>query len=154
MRMYKNIKNIPYPSVEEIKKYKEKRAGLQNYVNQEKSLNLLFNQYKNNTDICEILLKVSVLNDFYSTNIFGTYKVAENIQNLKIDEAFKQKDISIVDKIATVKIKNKNKIFFSFATKYCSISRPDNFMIYDSFGSKFLLYCNNHIKNFSNYKKK
>ena len=43
---------------------------------------------KNNTDICEILLKVSVLNDFYSTNIFGTYKVAENIQNLKIDEAF------------------------------------------------------------------
>ena len=65
--------NIPKPSKEEVEKYLKLWDSLENYVLQENSLNKLFYKtYPKNTDIDDILIKASSLNDFYSTNSFVT----------------------------------------------------------------------------------
>lgn len=110
---------------------------LENYILQEKSLNLLFKVLcSENTKIENILLKVSALNDFYSTNIFDTYSVAKHILNCNIDAELEKGDIDLVNKIALVKTRN----FYSFASKYCSHHKPEIFPIYDSYVKKMLMH--------------
>ncbi len=64
-----------------------------------------------NKNIEHVLLKVSALNDFYSTNIFDTYTVSKHILNCKIDQSLKDGCKKLVNKIALVTIKGKTKIF-------------------------------------------
>lgn len=132
---------IPNPNKIEVKKYLDKWDSLENYVLQENALNKLFIEvYPNNTDINDILIKCSSLNDFYSTNIFSIFPVAKHILELNIDERLKNKDTSLVNDIAKLNINGKEKCFFSFATKYCSHHFPKDFPIYDSFVEKCLIY--------------
>ena len=76
------------------------------------------NFYPNNNDISEVLLKVNILNDFYSTNIFNTYKVAEYIVSLNIDKKLKAKDLSVVNDIADKTKNGINRNIYSFALFY------------------------------------
>ena len=65
---------IPTPSKEEVYKYIKKWETLENYVNQENSLKKLFvDLIPENKLLEDILIKVSTLNDFYSTNIFSVF---------------------------------------------------------------------------------
>lgn len=144
---------IPKPSKNEVKRYLQKWDNTENYVLQERSLNkLFFKTYPNNNDICEILIKSSTLNDFYSTNIFSIFSVAKHIHSLNIDERLKRKDETLVNDIATMTIKGKRKRFYSFATKYCSHHFPKDFPIYDSYVEKILIYFNKQ-DNFANLKR-
>lgn len=114
---------------------------MENYVLQEDALSLLFNDLcPLNISIPEILLKVSALNDFYSTNIYNTFSVAKHIQGLGIDQRLWAEDLSVVNEIARVRIGNKERNFYSFATKYCSHHAPDAFPIYDSYVERVLLH--------------
>ena len=62
---------IPTPSKAEVDAYIKRWYELENYVNQENSLNkLFFDLLPENKLIEDILIKCSTLNDFYSTNIF------------------------------------------------------------------------------------
>ena len=132
---------IPKPNKAEVEKYLNKWDSLENYVLQENALNKLFMEvYPNNTDINDILIKCSSLNDFYSTNIFSIFPVAKHILKLNIDERLKNKDTSLVNDIAKLNINGKEKCFYSFATKYCSHHFPNDFPIYDSFVEKCLMY--------------
>lgn len=132
---------IPKPNKIEVEKYLNKWDSLENYVLQENALNKLFMEvYPNNTDINDILIKCSSLNDFYSTNIFSIFHVAKHILELNIDERVKNKDTSLVNDIAKLNINGKEKYFYSFATKYCSHHFPNDFPIYDSFVEKCLIY--------------
>ena len=132
---------IPKPNKAEVEKYLDKWDSLENYVLQENALNKLFMEvYPNNTDINDILIKCSSLNDFYSTNIFSIFPVAKHILELNIDKRLKNKDTSIVNDIAKLNINGKEKCFYSFATKYCSHHFPNDFPIYDSFVEKCLFY--------------
>ena len=132
---------IPKPNKIEVEKYLDKWDSLENYVLQENALNKLFMEvYPNNTDINDILIKCSSLNDFYSTNIFSIFPVAKHILELNIDERVKNKDTSLVNDIAKLNINGKEKYFYSFATKYCSHHFPNDFPIYDSFVEKCLIY--------------
>lgn len=132
---------IPKPNKTEVNKYLDKWDSLENYVLQENALNKLFMEvYPNNTDINDILIKCSSLNDFYSTNIFSIFPVAKHILELNIDERLKNKDTSLVNDIAKLNINGKEKCFYSFATKYCSHHFPNDFPIYDSFVEKCLMY--------------
>ncbi len=134
---------IPNPSKNEVEKYLHKWDSLENYVLQESSLDkLFFKTYPNNTDINDILIKASSLNDFYSTNIFSIFPVAKHILKLNIDERLKAGDETLVNDIARITINGKDKNFYSFATKYCSHHYPTVFPIYDSFVEKVLLYFN------------
>lgn len=124
-----------------ISGYLHEWGRLENYKLQEASLGLLFHELcpENNT-IEHILLKVSALNDFYSTNIFDTFTVASHILSHNIDAHLQNNNHDIVNTIAAVSIKGKLKNFYSFASKYCSHHKPDSFPIYDFFVEKMLLY--------------
>lgn len=134
--------DIPSPNKDIIEKYLIKWDNLEeHYIWQESSLDKLFHDdYKTNTDLNEILIKCSCLNDFYSTNIFLIYPVARNIYDLKIDQRLKDGDASLVNDIANVEISGKQKYFYSFASKYCSHHNAVKFPIYDYFVEKMLMY--------------
>lgn len=111
------------------------------YQTQDRALWNLFNKHcPYNTGFEDVLLKVSVLNDFYSTNIFDTYSVAKHILELQIDSRLAAGDLGVVNDVASTTIKSKKKYFYSFASKFCSNHRPEVFPIYDSYVDKMLSY--------------
>ena len=135
------LNHVPDPSVEEVVKYLKIWDSLENYTSQEKALNkLFFGDFKENNNLDNILIKCSVLNDFYSTNIFDVYTVAKHILSLDIDDSLNKGDPFIVEKIANVLINKKEKHFYSFSTKYCSHHNPHSYPIYDSYVEKVLKY--------------
>lgn len=128
---------LPSPCQSEVEKYLELWNVSENYSLQEAALNkLFFTLAPGNTHIEDVLLKVSTLNDFYSTNIFSVFPVAKHILSLDIDARLKQGDPALVDAIKTVDGRNH----YSFATKYCSHHSPLEYPIYDSYVDKVLRY--------------
>ncbi|MFA6096365.1 MAG: hypothetical protein WC788_01910 [Candidatus Paceibacterota bacterium] len=146
-------KVIPKPSQKEIKKYLKRWNSLENYMMQESSLRKLFSKtYPLNKNLDDVLIKVCSLNDFYSTNIYSPFTIAKHIVALKIDDCLLKNNLTIVNKIANVRMKGGRMInFYSFATKYCSHHKPTVYPIYDSYVEKMLLYCKKKDKfcNFS-----
>lgn len=130
---------LPGPCAERVSHYLNKWSGLENYVCQEDALNDLFQKFcPENKLLKEVLLKVSALNDFYSTHIFDPFSVAQHIVSLDVDIHLKTSDYSLVTKIANAPIRGKIKNLYSFATKYCSHHYPTAFPIFDSFVEKML----------------
>lgn len=143
----------PEPSSALVFSYLERWEQLENYRLQEGSLSLLFHRLcPENKSIEHILLKVSTLNDFYSTNIFDTYSVATHILNLNVDSRLEAKDYALVNDIARVSIKGRVRNFYAFASKYCSHHRPESFPIYDFFVEKMLLHYQS-ITGFGEFRK-
>jgi len=130
------------PCPEQVAMYLEKWDSLENYVLQERSLRKLFTQtYPLNVEMDDVLIKVCSLNDFYSTNIFSPFNVAKHIVELEIDQRLSDRDFSLVNDIAIVKVNGHKTInFYSFATKYCSHHIPEDYPIYDSFVEKMLMH--------------
>lgn len=141
-RKNRNRGDIPRPNENEVTKYLELWDTLENYKFQEEALDkLFFVTYPSNTLMEDVLVKVSTLNDFYSTNIFAAYKVAKHIISLDIDERLNNSDITLVNDISKIEMDNGNiKNFYSFASKYCSHHKPLDFPIYDSFVDTLLKY--------------
>ena len=143
-RKKKTEVNVPEPSIEQVEFYLAKWDTLENYRLQENALNKLFFELcPNNTDIIDVLLKASALNDFYSTNIFSIYPVAKHICTLDIDARLKAGDVTLVGDIQYVNIGDTEKNFYSFATKYCSHHNPLDYPIYDSYVDEVLRYFRN-----------
>ena len=135
------IPTIETPCREQVLFYLATWDEQENYVLQEHALDkLFFETYPFNTDINDILIKASSLNDFYSTNIFSIFTVAKHILALNIDKRILDGDASLVDDIAEITIGGKQKRFYSFASKYCSHHKPTLFPIYDSFVDRVLRY--------------
>ena len=156
---------IKSPCQKEIEFYLKSWDSLENYTLQESSLRKLFTKtYPHNNTLDDVLIKVCALNDFYSTNIFSPFTVAKHIIDLKIDEKLSKEDLTIVNKIALVKMNGgKIKNFYSFATKYCSHHKPTVYPIYDSYVDKMLLllkkqdkfsdFSNQDLRSYPLYKK-
>lgn len=124
----------PYvPSAQELEKYHGQWSGLADYVAQEHALDWLFignTETAANTDLRIVMVKCSTLNDFYSTNIYKVYSVAENIVSISdFDSRLRLGDPSLVKAIAEVGGRSN----YSFATKYCSHHQPTLFPIFDSY---------------------
>lgn len=129
------------PSVGLTEFYLRKWETLEKYKFQEDALTLLFQQFcPTNDNVVHVLLKVSALNDFYSTNIYNTHAIAKHIVALNADQRIAAGDRSIVNEIAAVTIAGKARIFYSFASKYCNHHKPESFPIYDSYVEKMLLH--------------
>ena len=142
--------DIPRPSVEEVEKYLNQWDVLENYVNQENSLDkLFFDLIPENKLIEDILIKCSTLNDFYSTNIFSIFPIAKHILQLDIDERLKSGDLTLIDDIADKNVMGRRN--YSFASKYCSHHNPEQFPIYDSYVDKVLRYFRK-IDKFASFK--
>lgn len=164
---------------EAMKKLYDKILGIynsdkyENYRKQEKVIENIFSkggifaklEQENLQQI--VLLKVSVLDSFYSTNLakFGIYEVAKHIAELESQKQIHQKIRNatqhnydelkdIIEQIAECKRKDsKKKVFYSFATKYCFHHNQNAFRIYDSFVREVLVFFNNGKSNKSNAKK-
>lgn len=129
------------PTPDYLSSYLQRWDGLENYRLQEQSLALLFKEFcPSNSVLEQVLLKVSALNDFYSTNIFDTFSVAKHIRELNIESRLRGGDLSLVNEMALVKIRDKKRNFYSFASKYCSHHFPERYPIYDSYVEKMLLH--------------
>lgn len=93
--LYHNTFIIIPPSPDEVQKYLLKWDNLGSYVVQEEAFDGLFMKtYPNNTDIKQVIIKVSTLNDFYSTNIIKVFNVAKHIIDLNIDERLAINDVT------------------------------------------------------------
>lgn len=122
-----------------VKHFLRQWETLDKYVMQEKCVNLLFQKLcRKNTDLVEVLLKVSTLNDFYSTNIYDTHSVANHIFSLKPDKSLLKGDLDLVNRMAMVSFSGKTRRVYSFSTKYCSHHAPDTYPIYDSYVDEML----------------
>lgn len=105
---------------------------------QDNALTKLFKQLcPNNTDIDDIMIKCSALNDFYSTNIFNVTRVAEHIFQKDIDARLAMGDPTLVEEIGRI---SEKKYFYSFATKYCAFHQPALYNIYDSHVHNILMH--------------
>lgn len=134
---------IPYPNRERVLKELAKWEKLKKYPEQEEVLDKVFKKYKSNDDFDNILIKVSILNDFYSTHILSTYNMALHIYKIKnIDKRMKEGDPLLVERIA----KLGNRRYYSFASKYCSFHNPNEYPIYDDFNSQMLRHFRNDAK--------
>lgn len=136
--------DLQTPTNDLLDKYIDKFNNDERYYPADQAIINLFAAFPNNKKLEDILLKLSVINDLYSTNILGTFKMAKHIQRLDIDQGLKQGDPSVVHQIAIghdIRRKSSNKEinFYSFATKYCNWHNRDNYAIYDSFVDKVLM---------------
>lgn len=158
-----NKVNIPTPTSDEVNNWLKRWDSLPDYTTQEEAIDELFQGYYNsNKSLKNIIIKCSVLNDFYSTNIFKVYPVARHILELDIDDRLKNGDISLVNEIANNKISGKEKNFYSFASKYCSHHNQEEYPIYDYYVDQMLRHFrnvdvffdfdNNDLKNYEKFK--
>lgn len=130
------------PSAEELQGYLAKWDTLNIYVEHEAALEMLFRidpEFSRNTSLRHIIVKCSVLNDFYATNIYQIEPVARNIASIRdFDKRIVRGDLSLVGEIAKADgVKNIN---YSFATKYCSHHRPELYPIYDRYVADVLMF--------------
>lgn len=113
------------------------------YVAQENALNNVFSSIANQFVQNDLMIKCSILNDFYSTNIFKVYYVVLHYMTVEsLAERLDAGDITLVDDLRKVNVPKKDKDgkivgwrtidYYSFATKFCSHHNPKAFPIYDS----------------------
>ena len=150
------MEKIEKPTNKLIENYIKKFNNDKRYKLADDAINKLFLAFPNNRNIEDVILKISVLNDLYSTNIYGTYKLAEHILKLDIDNKLKNGNPELVNEIAKgheirTKKYNTEINFYSFATKYCNWHNQDKYAIYDSFVDKILMAYKKKDK-FSNFK--
>lgn len=145
------------PTIDEMHKYHKIWEGMTSYVENEKVLNILFQEnpsFKLNKDIQSVMTKCATLNTFYSTHIPGQkiYEIAKDIVSIKdVDERLSLGDKTLVDEIAKA---GDDKYKYSFATKYCSHHQPDKFPIYDDIVATVLyILSKQHPASLPRYKK-
>lgn len=163
--MSKNLTSEAKKVLEEFNKDKK----YEHYREEEKLIIELFTKHKENTDEKAVLLKVCILDSFYSTNLRmlgegGVYEMAKHIVKLGTDKDLQNKSLELISKIADfTSEKGKRKVLYSFATKYCFFHNPNFYIIYDSFVEKALIFYNkkdkfyktkftqNHIKDYTTF---
>lgn len=155
-----NLIKLHLPNRDEILEYSNKfnnEETYEKYKLQENVLKKLFSSIPNNKDFEGIYLKVKLLNQFYSTNIYNIVPVVEKILYLNIDDKLEDEDESknLVDTIRMIKLSKDKppRDLYSFTTKYLSFHKPNYYPIYDSYISRLLrCYKRQGIINFKTLK--
>lgn len=152
--MSKNLESDVKKVLEEYDKDKK----YQHYKDEERLITEIFEKYEENTDEKAVLLKVCILDSFYSTNLRtlgngGIYEVSKHIVELKIDKDLQNKSLELITKIADFKNEKSKRLIYSFATKYCFFHNRDFYIIYDKFVEQSLIEFNKK-DNFYKFTKK
>lgn len=138
-----------YPTPELVKEYVDKFDNDNNRSDffKDSAIIKLFDKFPNNTELDEVLAKVTLLNAFYSTQILDIdlLDVARDIVALTIDSSIRGDniDIDVVNRIAYDEGRLYQRKLYSFASKYCSFHNPAKFPIADSYSKGMLYYINN-----------
>ncbi len=158
---------LEIPTDKLIDKYIAEFENDERYYKADKAIVNLFEAFPENKTIEDILLKISVINDLYSTNILGTWRMAKHIKSLNIDNELQAGSPDLVNKIAMghgIKSKKYDREinFYSFATKYCNWHNQEEYCIYDTFVDRVLVaykrqdkfsdFKKEHLKNFRRFK--
>ncbi|HEB13489.1 MAG TPA: hypothetical protein ENI13_00740 [candidate division CPR3 bacterium] len=130
---------LDQPTPELVEKYVLQFQNSERYYVSDQAIIKLFSHFPENSHLEDILLKLSVINDLYSTNIYATFKMAKHIQRLKIDPELRKRSTAIVNKIAAFPITGKTINFYSFATKYCNWHDQNGYPIYDYFVERIIV---------------
>jgi hypothetical protein len=115
---------------------------------------LVMAQFPSNKSVPEVLAKVCVLNDIYSTHIYNTHAAATHILACReVDKRLRLGDFALIPELAAMKLGTKVRNNYSFATKYCSHHYPNTFAIYDSFVDERLWHYQqeHHFSDFRRY---
>ena len=141
---------INKPSKDDMKRIDdiwETKREVRHYALETKALDLIFNQYRDNTNLLEIIIKIGCLDNFYSTNATKNVKIpdiAEKIINIKnFDLRIQKWDMDLVRELAIFGKDDKEIKLYSFATKYCTlhncmVHKRNDYAIYDSIVCKKL----------------
>ncbi len=141
--MTKNkLKNIPIPSNSEVEKYLKLWNDNEFYNLSQKSLNNLFKTFPLNNNLDEILVKVCTLDVIFGAGVNKWFfKISNNILNYDLDKKLKDNTLEINDFVEKIKIQRKDGKEmrpYSFASKYCSHHKPNEYPIYDSYVDEVL----------------
>ena len=155
------------PTEQVISSYLQKFNDEPRFFLADQVIERLIEKFPNNDNIESIWLKTSVINDLYSTNIYGTFKLAQHILQLNIDDKINKGVPDVVNEIAIGHKLLKSdgtgdRQFYSFATKYCSWHNREAYPIYDGFVHKVLVayqksnpfssFKNPDLKDFNKFK--
>ena len=122
---YNFMESLVEPSNAVVNEFIQRFNSDKRYYLADQAIINRFEAFPENIKLEDIILKISVLNDLYSTNIFGTFIMAEHIQYLNIDIQLKRGDPTLVNRFAlghgiNSSRTNRELNFYSFATKYCN----------------------------------
>jgi hypothetical protein len=132
--------NVYAPTAERV------RAACDQFDRDERAvewvLTQLFQQFPENMDFDEVVVKTKVLNTLYNTQIRAVNEVARHICNLAIDPDLRAGKPGIVDRIAvvTMSASGKKRRNYSFASKYCSWHNQRSYPIWDSRVNAYLTW--------------
>lgn len=124
---------LPEPTIKYVRRRLESVKDDPDYYGAEGALELVFRQWPENASYDHVIIKTIMLNRAYSTRIYDVWTVARHIRALDIDERLRRGDETLIHEIASVTFKDKQRNFYSFATKYCSWHEPEKYQIYDSY---------------------
>ena len=126
---------LPIPTIQLVRDACQRFAT--DYALIEGALEQLKRQFPENTEPSQVLLKVLVLNKLYNTRIndVDVPRLAMHIVQLRVDELIKQGDPAVVWRIFTCQ---GLRLYYSFATKFCSWHNPKSYPIYDSYADECL----------------
>ena len=116
----------------------------------DKVIKSAFEQFPGNEVLSTVLPKVILINAFYSTQIYSTEKIARHILTIYCDSRLDRGDLSLIDSIrhghGIIKKSSGREIdFYSFATKYAALHKPDRFPIFDSLVARLLPRLNKEL---------
>jgi hypothetical protein len=123
---------LPAPTVELVEAECRKFDSDASTKLGEEAIAQLREQFPRNTEVSHVLLKILVLNKVYSTRIddMEVWPLARHIAGLGIDSLMDQGDAAAVIRI--YKCANL-RMYYSFATKFCSWHNPTAYPIYDRY---------------------
>lgn len=102
------------------------------YIAEERVLVAIFASYPR-FDFAELMTRVTLLNQFYSTAISDIRGVVNHILEVpNVEDRLVAGDISVVEDIAKVSHRGKEWHHNSFASKFANFHNPDAFPIMDS----------------------
>lgn len=127
------------PNDDEIKYFIDTEWNKSQEVS-ENALNYLFLEvFPDNINIDKVFLKISALNDVYSTFLSNEDKtkiakiITEKIEDFDAKIHSNNVDTSIVNYLCQLAKEDTGKYLYSFASKYCSHHKKDLYPIYDSY---------------------
>jgi hypothetical protein len=123
---------LPKPTSERVREFSGLFDANERYALADRLLARVFRKWPRNTDLEDVLAKVVLLNGLYSTRVFAVVPMAKHIQSLAIDDDLLVGVPALVRRVATLTIRNRSRVHYSFATKYCSWHHPEQFPIYDA----------------------
>ena len=129
---------LPVPNRKLVKLAAERFDRDERYGPADRVLARVFSHHAHNTSFEDVLVKVVLLNGLYNTMVFAVMEMSRHILQLRIDPDLAAGMPGIVDRIAKLTIRGKTRRHYSFATKYCSWHRPDEYPIYDSLVERLL----------------